>query len=701
MRQRSTIGEIGKTLVEAADIRRDPWSMRGTGLMDRPKNTSVMVAVIALLILHASLALWGVSGKSTTADEILHLTAGFSFWELHDYRLHPENGILPQRWAALPAWIIGAPFPLLEGNSYWRTSESQVIGHQFFYEMGHDHFPMLMAARAMIVVFSVGTGILIFIWSKRLFGNAGGLLSLSLFALCPSFLAHGSVATSDVCMVFFFLASCGAWWRHLHSSSPWQWALSAIVFGLACVAKHSAMLLLPVMAITAAIRAQNASPFVIFGHVFHTGLAKFGGAALSAIGHGVVASVVIWACYGFRYEAFNPSLPPADHFIRPWEILDLNIGFAGKFIRWLAAWHALPEAFLYGTAYVIETAQVRSAFLNGEYSTTGWMSFFPWAFVLKSTLPVLLATILVPILAARRWRRNPGTMMVDLYRVTPLAVLFAVYWAFSLTSHLNIGHRHILPTYPVLFIAAGCIMRALPSRAVTMLTLGVLVLGQTLEAFTIAPHFLAYFNVIGGGPKNGFRHLVDSSLDWGQDLPGLKKWLDENAGGKTVYLSYFGTGEPDYYRIRARRLPFVNNFKIAHPHFGLEPGIYCISATMLQNVYSSVRGPWTIALEKEFLLLRGLEPTLVAFQNDSSRRKALLRDAPAENWDIAWGRYEQLRFARLCHYLRVRESDSSIGHSILIYRLSAEEINLATVASLREWSAAIDMAVTRRSGRKN
>src|SRR5690606_2453427 len=105
-----------------------------------------------------------------------------------------------------------------------------------------------------------------------------------------------------------------------------------------------------------------------------TRVGKFAAASLSALGHGAVATLVIWACYGFRYEAFNPTLPPAAHFIRPWEILDLHIGTIGRFLRMMASAHLLPEAFLYGTAYVVETAQVRSAFLNGEYSTTGWLS---------------------------------------------------------------------------------------------------------------------------------------------------------------------------------------------------------------------------------------------------------------------------------------------------------------------------------------
>ena len=56
----------------------------------------VGLAIAALLAMHAALALWAVSKKSVTADEVLHLTAGYAYWRLEDYRLHPENVILPQ-----------------------------------------------------------------------------------------------------------------------------------------------------------------------------------------------------------------------------------------------------------------------------------------------------------------------------------------------------------------------------------------------------------------------------------------------------------------------------------------------------------------------------------------------------------------------------------------------------------------------------
>jgi hypothetical protein len=346
----------------------------------------------------------------------------------------------------------------------------------------------------------------------------------------------------------------------------------------------------------------------------------------------------------------------------------------------------LPEGYLYGMAYVLETAQVRSAFLNGEFSTTGWPHFFIWTFALKTTLPLLLAIGAACALLARRIRD-------EWYRLAPLAAWFAVYWAFSITSHLNIGHRHILPTYPVLFIAAGALGAWLASRRAALVAIVAALVGwHAIEAVRVAPHYLAYFNQIAGGPANGHRHLVDSSLDWGQDLPGLKAWLDTNVRpAEPVYLSYFGTGEPNYYGIRAQRLMFVNGFKLPPPPLAkLEAGVYCISATMLEQVYSPVRGPWTMALEAEFQATRALAEAMRAFQRDPGRREELLREAPKEKWETAMGRHEWLRLARLCHYLRARGADANVGYSILIYRLTAEEVRAATDSPVRDWTALIE-----------
>jgi hypothetical protein len=638
-------------------------------------------AALLLLALHFAMALASKLGESTTSDEIAHLTGGYTYWRLNDYRLQPENGNLAQRWVALPAAIAGARFPDLD-QPYWAKSDVWVMGHEFFYETGEDHFPRLMGARAMTALMSVAVGALVFLWSRRLFGTPGAFVSLVFFAFCPTVLAHGGYATSDVCMAFFMLASVGAYWRHLGRPGAGPFLLSATVFGLACVAKFSAVFLPVMMALCAAVHLA-------------TTRGELGRVARSAAGHAAIAFLVIWAFYGFRYSAFNPALPAADQFIVAWPEIYARTGRIGQVVHLLANLHALPEAFLYGTAYVVYTSLSRGAYLNGEYSIYGWRTFFIWTFALKSTLPFLIAAALsawVAIRARLRPAGQPAGRLAGFLPLTPLLALFCVYWAVSIQSHLNIGHRHLVPVYPVLFILTGALgawlARPLGWRA---LVVAALLAWHVGESAWIAPHYLAYFNELAGGPANGRYHLVDSSLDWGQDLPGLKAWLEANRRpGEDAYLAYFGSGEPRYYKLPVKRLAYMNLFLEDEPYFPLGAGLYCVSATMLEEVYSSVQGDWTRELEQEYETLRGFEPVFALYERDPVARARLQGELLPGKMKASRDRFLHLRFARLCYYLRVRRPDADIGYSILIYRLSAEEVRAATGGSLSDWSSLIE-----------
>ena len=668
----------------------------------RLRRQLIVFSVAAILALHFVLAVASKRQESTTADEIAHLTAGFAYWQFDDYRLQPENGNLPQRWATLPTWLSGATFPKLADNNYWRTSDAWGIGHQFFYETGEDHFPRLMAGRAMIALFSVGTGLIIFIWSRRFFGTAGGFVSLLFYAFCPNFLAHGALVTSDACITFFMLASVGAWWRQLHDGRRRAWWMSAAIFSLACIAKYSAVLLIPMLVLLGTARMLGSAPLTIWGRTFVTRRKKIGALVMSALGHGVLAIATIWAAFGFRYSGFSPALPAAAHFLQPFESAVASMGAQGPVVTVLAAWHALPEAFLYGYAFVLEMSQQRAAYLDGDYSLTGWVRFFPLAFLYKST-PALLVALPLAGLVARRRRsdaesESSKSPRAALYSALPLLVLVGVYGAFSLTSHLNIGHRHLLPIYPALFIATGALGAwAAKRRGFAVAVVALLLSLQGGTAWRIYPHYLAYFNFIGEGPEFGWRHLSDSSHDWGQDLPGLKTWATTNVRvGEPFYLAYAGSGEPDYYQLPVRRLLMVNGFHQPQPYLELEPGTYAIGTTVLSHVYGQVRGPWTLEWETEYQKLRALEPLFAGYHREPNRRAELLKEAPAEIWESGWKRYNQLRFARLCHYLRVRAPEANIGHSILIYRLNADEIKAATAGSLADWSALMERTINAR-----
>ena len=656
-----------------------------------PSHGFLTTLAVLLALWHGIMAVTATVEKSMTADEIAHLTAGQAYNQRGDYRLQPENGNLPQRLAALPMTLahVALPAPTTE---MWRTADVWEYGHAYFYEQGIPVDQWLFLGRGMIALVSAATGLLVFAWSRALFGWRGAFVSLTLFAFSPTFLAHGALATSDLVMTFFFLASVGAWWRHLeHPGMTWG-LISAITLGLAFVAKFSAVLL-PIMlaliaVVWAATNVRTAGWRYIMGRLARTTLA-----------HGAVVFAVIWMFYGLRYTAFSPGMPAGGTFNHGWGWMFSGLGLPAKIIWWLKEWRLLPEAWLYGLTFVLQFSRARGAFMSGDYSVTGWFAFFPFAFLIKTTLPLLLIVIGGAVAAAGRAVRTARAKgltaaAIKLRPLTPLAALFVIYWGTSLASHLNIGHRHILPTYPVLFIAAGWLGRFLTfNRTLPAVLLVTAILWHGVESLRARPHYLAYFNALVGGPANGWRHLVDSSLDWGQDLPGLRSWLDRNARNEPVFLSYFGTGDPRFEGIRATALPTLPEVGGERPWHALAPGIYAISATMLQHVYSKVRGPWTQELENEYQKLRVLESMLLEYQSRPERRAELLKSAPAENWRTAWKRYEQLRFARLCHYLRVRTPEAMIGYSILVYRVDASELDNAVGGSLRAWSAAIEKAV--------
>src|SRR5207248_5064511 len=107
------------------------------------------------------------------------------------------------------------------------------------------------------------------------------------------------------------------------------------------------------------------------------------------------------------------------------------------------------------------------------------------------------------------------------------------------------------------------------------------VVAQTGSAVVITPHYLSYFNVFAGGPAEGYRHLVDSNLDWGQDLPSLKRRLDA-LGSRRPVLAYFGEAPPGAYGIRAVAWDRADDQAIA------EADYFAPSATYLQG--DGVRG---------------------------------------------------------------------------------------------------------------
>jgi len=186
-----------------------------------PTFFSQRVWLIAILIalLHAAMAVTAVNTKSPTFDEPQHLTAGYSYWVTNDFRLDPENGNLPARWAALPLLLSRLNFVPLNDRG-WQRAEEGRTGHQFFYESGNDPDRTLGQARIMMSIFGAALCLLIYRCGREFFGVLGGLLAETVAAFDPNFLAHSALVASDVPAAFFFTAAVWSSWRLFQKISP-------------------------------------------------------------------------------------------------------------------------------------------------------------------------------------------------------------------------------------------------------------------------------------------------------------------------------------------------------------------------------------------------------------------------------------------------------------------------------------------------
>jgi hypothetical protein len=608
-----------------------------------------------------------------TFDELAHLTGGVTAWLTSDYRLFPQNPQLPQRWAALPLVVGGISLPSLDQPAWW-SSDLEAIGYQLLYDSGNDHDALLWRARLAMIPIGMLLGWTCYLWGRALFGTAAGLVALFVCVFSPSIIAHGPLATSDLSAALMFTICLAAFWNVLHHVTPGRLLLSALAAGLLFITKMSALLMIPVALVLTVIRVVQGRPMRWFGDRLrrpdtHRLAAR---CAIVLASHVVGIGVVIWASYGFRYTTFRDAVPGRDQMFLGDTIDTLaSPSGVGRALTLARNARILPEPYLFGVAHVINRSGRLPGFLNGRHSINGWWYFFPYCWLVKTPLSLFA---LLGLGAVASWRFAGSTRQTRrarrvVYRLAPLLVFLAVYWIAALASSLNLGERHLLPTYPAVFILVGGAAALVSSRGpLATVAVGLLLLSLAIDSMRIGPHYLAYFNAVAGGPASGYRHLVDSSLDWGQDLPGLKQWIDRmrstSGARERVYLSYFGSGDPVHYGIDAMQVFSYQDWRRDRPLYELTGGIYCISATMLQSVYTRAPGPWAAPYEQAYQRAR------LETKSESLAIGAAARIQRASTFD-------QLRMVRLFSFLRTRDPDDQVGYSILIFRLSDEDVRRA------------------------
>lgn len=581
----------------AAPIKVADSSQKGGWLAQLP-YLALFAAVLLLL------SLTSVRRKSATFDEGSHLPAGFSYLAYRDFRMNMEHPPLIKLLAGLPLRALSAKAD--SSHASWKTGDQFYFGEEFLYSW-NDADRLLFWGRVPIVLLSVLFGVVVFFCAREWYGAKAGYVALLLYLFTPDLLAHGQLVTTDLGVAGFMFLAVYAFFRALRLLTPIRFLLAALATSCAIVTKFSGVLIFPMLAAIGILFAISATPIAVrFGKVsrtFNTWAGKLGVVASMLAGSAILSFLLIWSCYGWRHT-MTPD-PKMSQGIK-WDQIGSAESFVADTVRWTREQHLLPEAFVYGFLKTQESTTSRSAFLMGEYSTEGWWYYFLITFAVKTPIPLLLLIVLAAVFI----KRYGAGWLAEAALLVPVAI----YTVFALSSSLNIGHRHLLPIYPFLIVFTAKMARALEFKRQRALAVvcALLLVWNVVETGKTYPNFLTYFNQFAGGPANGYQWLVDSNLDWGQDLKELAQYRREHPD-EPFFLSYFGSAKPEYYGIKARFLPSFNTGnqrRTVEPVSVVQSGaIVAVSATSLQC--ANIRNYEAPGIEQFMERLRNRQPIAV------------------------------------------------------------------------------------------
>ncbi|MBA2340821.1 MAG: glycosyltransferase family 39 protein [Pyrinomonadaceae bacterium] len=477
------------------------------------------VIAACLLLLMAANMLTAITRKGLTNDEFVHIPAGYYHLVAANYTLNNEHPPLIKMWAALPLLFIQPQEPSVESSvdSYPTERTSSALSN--FWLANSDFFQLISFwTRAVMIPLTALLGWLIFVFARQLAGGRAGVLSVALYSLEPTMLAHGRVVHTDVPAAFAYLIFFFALYRYIKEPNLRRALVLALVTGAALITKFSLCIIAPVFG-TAALILVACAPRCGYRRAMilrHVGLIA------------IIVLFIINAAYRFQSQTLLKS-----------DVAWVRLKTPAQFDLIMAGIAALskivPTYFLFGIYNVgIHNLHGHAASLLGAHSDTGWWYYFPVAFALKTTIPFLLLSV-----AALVWAVWQLLFKRD-WRFLFLIIPIAIYTVVSLSSSINIGIRHFLPVYPFLFILGGMLLDSLlrlrRMKLAAQFVVALLLCWITFEAARAYPSYTPYMNQLAW-KRPAWQYLSDSNVEWGDDVPALAAYL--RARGETKVRAAF------------------------------------------------------------------------------------------------------------------------------------------------------------------
>lgn len=508
----------------------------------------LVAGLLALLLLQV----WSsVNRINLLGDEGTHLASGYSYWQSRDFRLNREHPPIVKLVAAWPllfkdlsieqSWqyVSSAPPWDITTSHQWDFADSLLLQENVQQLEGN-----LAAARRAVSVFAVILAVSIYFFSRQLFGILGGMISLLVTVFNPDILAHAGLVTTDMAMATYYFATPMVFWWYCQRPSRAKLALVGVALGLGLGSKYSNLLLLPLLAVLAAVAWQggpaSASQALAWFNPFaqgHLGQ-RFRASCTAGLAVLAAASAVLWGAFLGR--------EPFTEYWLSFKQLHSNIN---------------PD-FVY--------------FLLGEYSPEHFWNYFLVTMGLKTPLPVFLLLALALAAFWVSWRQTLSPLSKWVLFFPPLLLFVVMSYKAQ-----NIGNRYVLGIYPYIFVLIGMVsfwLRQPPKMFGAASALLVIVgLGASVHSGVRAyPFYLAFHNAIVPSSMDFIEYLDDSNNDWGQgwlELARIQK--EEQLPPMFVYLSFYGSES------LLKTIP--GNWVLTEQFFSPDlppPGLHAFSANM-------------------------------------------------------------------------------------------------------------------------
>jgi len=537
--------------------------------------------VSILLVIFFVQAVTSMLQKSPTADEAAHhIAPGYSFMKTRDFRLNSTGPPLMEELSAIPLLFM-KDLKISIDHPSWAETQRTEFSRQFLFVDNVDKVDRIVFwSRVPIVLTGVFLGFLVFLWSSRLYGFKSGVFALFLYAFSPTILAHTRLVTMDMGASCFIFLAVFCFYLYCKNPSFRNLIFSGVAFGLAQLSKYTAVYLyLLYLVFFLLIWFCSKRDFMV-DYKISRNIKNF---FFSIVFILLIGNFIVFCGYLFE--------------MKPLLLNDIDVGekiaFFEKFITRVfgnnsellkekfisfALNQSIPfSTYIMGFLGASNQTLVEHKFVPmifGNYNPDGWRYYYIIVFLLKTSFSVLILLV-IAVLFSRGLKKD---RMSELFITIPVILLMML----TMLSVLQLGVRYILPIYPFLFVYIskianvniqdnkGFIQRRLVY--ILILFLGFCHLFSSVKVF---PHYLPYFNILAGGPSNGYKYLTRVNSDLGQELKGLAKYLDRN-DIRSVKISYWGFAPPEIYNINY--LP-INDKEKEMP----EQDVYAISVHQIDG----------------------------------------------------------------------------------------------------------------------